>query len=180
MNNLTKSLVAIGLSVPMVLAGGVAQAAPGLNAPGANASGVDTKSLQYMVAEEKLAHDVYVTLGEAFSLRVFDNIARAELTHMEAVRDLLDTYNIVDPTVGDKLGVFDDPDLQALYNKLVKQGLESRTAALQVGVVIEKLDIADLKESLEENSAADVERVLNSLLRGSYRHLNAFERNLSR
>ncbi len=175
MNDLTKSLVAIGLSIPMVLASGVAQAAPG-----ANASGVDTKSLQYMVAEEKLAHDVYVTLGEAFSLRVFDNIARAELTHMEAVRDLLDTYNIVDPTVGDKLGVFDDPDLQALYNKLVKQGLESRTAALQVGVVIEKLDIADLKESLEENSAADVERVLNSLLRGSYRHLNAFERNLSR
>jgi hypothetical protein len=170
MKNLTKSLVAIGLSVPMVFTAGVAQAAPG----------VDAESLQYMVAEEKLAHDVYVTLGEAFSLRVFDNIARAELTHMEAVRDLLETYNIKDPTVGDKLGVFDDPNLQALYNKLVKDGLESRTAALQAGVTIEKLDIADLKDSLEVNSAADVERVLNSLLRGSYRHLDAFERNLAR
>jgi hypothetical protein len=99
---------------------------------------------------------------------------------MEAVRDLLETYNIKDPTVGDKLGVFDDPNLQALYNKLVKDGLESRTAALQAGVTIEKLDIADLKDSLEVNSAADVERVLNSLLRGSYRHLDAFERNLAR
>jgi hypothetical protein len=116
MKNLKKSLIAIGLTVPMIFAGGVAQAAPG----------VDAKSLQYMVAEEKLAHDVYVTLGEEFSLRVFDNIARAELSHMEAVRGVLDTYNIVDPTVGDKLGVFDDPNLQALYNKLVTQGIESR------------------------------------------------------
>ncbi len=172
MKNLKKSAVAIAMVVPVAFgaAAGAAQAA----------TGVDADSLQYMVAEEKLAHDVYVTLGDAYSLRVFDNIARAELTHMEAVRDLLDTYGIKDPTVGDKIGEFDDPTLQALYDKLVAQGLESRTDALEVGVAIEELDIADLKESLDANTAADVERVFNALLRGSYRHLDAFERNLGR
>lgn len=156
--------------------------APLILAPvGAQAStSVDKEALQYMVAEEKLAHDVYVTLGGAFSLRVFDKIARAELTHMSAVRGLLETYGITDPTVGDKVGEFDDPTLQALYDSLVKEGLESRTAALEVGVTIEEMDIADLKAFLNENTAVDVERVLNSLLRGSQRHLNAFENNLGR
>lgn len=170
MKNIKRSVIAVAMVFPFLFVTGAAQAA----------TDVDVKSLQYMVAEEKLAHDVYVTLGEAHSMRVFENIARAELTHMNAVRDLLDTYNIKDPTVGDKLGVFDDPKLQALYDKLVKDGLQSRSAALKAGVTIEKLDIADLKDSLEANSAADVDRVLESLLRGSYRHLAAFERNLAR
>ncbi len=39
----------------------------------------DAEELQYMVAEEKLAHDVYVTLGEEYGLRIFTNIARSEM-----------------------------------------------------------------------------------------------------
>lgn len=165
-----KLMTALLLVTPLVLAPVGVQAV----------TSVDKQALQYMVAEEKLAHDVYVTLGDEFSLRVFDNIARAELTHMQAVRGLLETYGIKDPTVGDKVGVFDDPKLQALYDSLIEKGLESRSAALEVGVQIEEMDIADLKELLKENTAVDVERVLNSLLRGSKRHLNAFENNLGR
>lgn len=144
------------------------------------ATNVDRQALRYIVAEEKLAHDVYVTLSDEYSLRVFDNIARAELTHMQAVRSLLDAYGIKDPTVGDKVGEFDDPTLQVMYDNLIEKGMESRTSALEVGVEIEKMDIADLRELLKDNTAVDVERVLNSLLRGSQRHLAAFEGNLGR
>ena len=65
-----------------------------------------------MREEEKLAHDVYVALGETWGSRVFKNIAASETTHMEAVRALLDRYVIADPAAGQPVGAFTDPELQ--------------------------------------------------------------------
>jgi hypothetical protein len=45
---------------------------------------------------------------------------------------------------------------------------------MQVGVTIEKLDIADLDTALAANPAADVTAVLDLLRVGSERHLAAF------
>ncbi|NPA47747.1 MAG: DUF2202 domain-containing protein, partial [Thermococci archaeon] len=44
--------------------------------------------LLYMVEEEKLAHDVYTKLYEKWHLQIFDNIAKSESTHVNAVRTL--------------------------------------------------------------------------------------------
>ena len=132
--------------------------------------------LQWMVAEEKLAHDVYVALGDLYTARQFDSIANSESRHQDAMRVLLDRYDVTDPTVGDAVGEFDDPTLQKLYNDLVKQGSVSLAEAAQVGMAIEKLDIADLKEALADNPAADIEAVLNNLMAGSEKHLAAFTR----
>ena len=53
-----------------------------------------------MREEEKLAHDVYVTLYEAWDLRVFNNIAGAEQKHTDATAYWLDYYGIEDPADG--------------------------------------------------------------------------------
>ena len=137
-------------------------------------------SLLWMVAEEKLAHDVYTTLGDVYGVRQFDNIAASEATHTDAVRVLLDTYGIKDPTVGDAVGEFDNAVIQKMYDDLVKQGSKSLTDAAKVGVAIEKLDIKDLRDGLDANTPADVRRVYESLLKGSQNHLAAFERLLAR
>lgn len=138
----------------------------------------DAAALQYMVAEEKLAHDVYVTLGEEYGVRVFSNIARSETQHQSSVAKLLDLYGIKNPTLNDKVGVFDDPKLQNLYDDLIEKGMLSLQDALEVGVLVEKTDIADLKEILAGNEPAEVDRVLTQLLKASYNHLAAFERQL--
>lgn len=138
----------------------------------------DAAALQYMVAEEKLAHDVYVTLGEEYGVRVFTNIARSETQHQSAVASLLDLYGIKNPTLNDKVGVFDDPKLQSFYDDLIAKGMLSLQDALEVGVLVEKTDIADLKEILAGNEPAEVDRVLTQLLKASYNHLAAFERQL--
>jgi hypothetical protein len=137
-------------------------------------------SLLWMVAEEKLAHDVYTTLGDIYGVRQFDNIAASEATHTDAVRVLLDTYGIKDPTVGDAVGEFDNAVMQKMYDDLIKQGSKSLTDAAEVGVAIEKLDIKDLRDGLDANTPADVRRVYESLLKGSQNHLAAFERLLAR
>jgi hypothetical protein len=137
-------------------------------------------SLLWMVAEEKLAHDVYTTLGDIYGVRQFDNIAASEATHTDAVRVLLDTYGIKDPTVGDAVGEFDNAVMQKMYDDLIKQGSKSLSDAAEVGVTIEKLDIKDLRDGLDANTPADVRRVYESLLKGSQNHLVAFERLLAR
>ena len=130
--------------------------------------------LQAMVAEEKVAHDVYVTLGDMYDVPTFDRIAASEVRHQDAVRTLLDTYDVADPTVGDPVGEFDDPVFQAMYDDMVAQGSESLDEAAQVGIAIEELDIADLQAAIDAGQPADIERVFTNLLNGSQRHLAAF------
>lgn len=167
---LTRRLVAAGASIAVAVPMGMMLAAPASAATPAETASM----LQAMVAEEKLAHDVYVTLGDLYDVRTFDNIARAETKHQDALRVLLDAYGVTDPTVGDAVGEFDDPDVQALYDSLVAQGDDSLAAAAQVGITIEKLDIADLKDALADDQPADVARVLENLMAGSENHLAAF------
>ncbi|MEZ4836691.1 MAG: DUF2202 domain-containing protein, partial [Caldilineaceae bacterium] len=90
--------------------------------------------LVFMVEEEKLAHDVYVEMYDLWGIRTFSNISKSESQHMDAVRNLLDRYGIADPTLGNAAGVFENEDLQALYDQLIEMGSQSATDAMQVGV----------------------------------------------
>lgn len=130
--------------------------------------------LQAMVAEEKVAHDVYVTLGDMYDVPTFDRIANSEDRHQDAVRTLLDAYGVTDPTVGDAVGEFDDPVFQAMYDDMVATGSKSLDAAAQVGITIEEVDIADLQQALDAGQPADITRVFSNLLSGSEKHLAAF------
>lgn len=141
-------------------------------------SSVDTAALVFMVNEEKLAHDLYVELGDAWDLRVFQNISSAEQQHTDAVRSLLDAYGAEDPTGGLAAGEFSEPALQDLYDTLLAEGLESSTQALAVGALVEETDIEDLRDRSTDNEA--ISTVFESLESGSVNHLRAFVMNLSR
>ena len=139
-------------------------------------SPTESASLQYMREEEKLAHDVYVTLYAKWGLRMFNNISAAEQRHTNAIVTLLNRYGIDDPAAGNAAGVFTNPDLQALYDKLIAQGSTSSAEALKVGVLVEQTDIEDLKTHIAETTKADILQVYNNLLGGSQNHLRAFSR----
>lgn len=129
--------------------------------------------LQFMREEEKLARDAYQYFYDLYELNVFQNIAASEQRHMDAVLDLLQYYNLEDPTL-DAPGLFSNPDLQQLYDELIAQGDASLVAALAVGATIEDVDIRDLDNAL---ASTDRERIINvyeSLQCGSRNHLRAF------
>lgn len=140
----------------------------------------EAAGLLFMREEEKLAHDVYTTLYATWQLPVFQNIARSEQTHSDAVLGLLTRYGLDDPTIGLGEGEFADPTLQSLYDQLVAQGNASLEAALRVGAAIEEIDILDLEERLAQTDEADIIRVYNNLLAGSHNHLRAFVRTLEK
>lgn len=134
-----------------------------------------TAALLFLIEEEKLAHDVYVTLGDLWGSNVFANIADSETAHQDLVAPLLDDRGIADPRSAE-VGVFTDPALQALYDDLVARGSKSLAEAMQVGIVIEEKDITDLSATIAAEDEADVVSVLERLLAGSQNHLDAFQR----
>ncbi|WP_457741955.1 DUF2202 domain-containing protein [Thermococcus sp.] len=135
--------------------------------------------LLYMVEEEKLAHDVYVTLYQKWGLQIFNNIAQSETTHVNAVRMLLEKYNLTDPTANEPVGVFTNPDIQALYNQLVEMGSKSVIDALKVGALIEETDIIDLQERIDQTDKLDIIATYENLMMGSRNHLRAFVKTLA-
>jgi len=140
----------------------------------------EVTDLLHMREEEKLARDVYLTLYDKWGAQVFQNIAKAEQTHTDAVAALLRTYGIEDPVAktSDARGVFTDPALQSLYNQLVSQGSGSLVDALKVGATIEDLDIKDLNEAIARTTHSDIRQVYENLKMGSENHMRAFVRNL--
>lgn len=130
----------------------------------------------FLTGEEKLAHDVYTTLGEQYDARQFDTIAASETNHLEAMRTVLDSMGLTDPTVGDDLGTFDDPQLQQLYDDFVAQGQESLAAAAAVGIAIEEADIVALTAALDIAPDEHATTVLQQQIAASQRHLAAFQR----
>lgn len=143
-------------------------------------SDAEKASLLLMREEEKLARDVYRTLGQKYDLNVFVNIPRAEQRHLDRIGDLLAKYDIPDPLGDDAVGRFQDPKLQEFYDELVVKGSTSVTAALQVGATIEDLDIHDLETALSEVvDSDDIRRVYLNLVKGSRNHLRAFAAQLA-
>lgn len=133
----------------------------------------ETDGLLFMYEEEKLARDVYTYFATLYTQPMFGNIAASEQTHMDSVKGLLDRYDLNTP-VADTAGVFNNTDLQQMYTDLTKSGSLSLADALLAGAAIEEIDILDLKTRLPLTDQQDIQQVYQTLLYGSYNHLNAF------
>jgi hypothetical protein len=144
----------------------------------ASVSSADAAGLIWMREAEKLAHDVYMTLGNVWGSNVFSNISQAENTHVSAVGTLLDRYDIKDPITSSEVGVFTDPTFTKLYGELVATGSKSLVEAMTVGAVIEDLDIMDLQRLV--STSPDIAIVYDALELGSRNHMRAFYRQLQR
>ncbi|MCB9140124.1 MAG: DUF2202 domain-containing protein [Caldilineaceae bacterium] len=186
---LVLAMFTLALATPTILAQGNGNGNGNGNGPG-NGTGInaavggeltetESAELLYMREEEKMARDVYLTLGETWNLRVFENIAQSEQQHMDAILTLIERYGLEDPVQDNAIGVFENEELQALYDQLVEAGSQSVSGALTAGGAIEEIDILDLQNAIADTDNADVQQVYTSLLNGSYNHLRAFSVNLT-
>ena len=144
-------------------------------------STTEATSLTFMREEEKLTNNVYKLLATTWGTQTpaFTNISASEATHAEAIRLLLVRYALADPAAGLADGVFQDQDLQILYNRLVQEGASNYFDALKVGCVIEEIDIIDLQNALVGIDNQDITVVYNNLALGSRNHLRSFVKALS-
>ncbi len=167
----------LAVTVPVMAQGGYRGNGPG---PGTVLTIVpvtveEAKWLTFMREEEKLARDVYQQLFDKWNLTIFRNIALSEEQHHAAIGTLLSRYSVPDPALNKPAGVYSDSRLTALYSQLMSKGMLSAKDALEVGVLIEKTDIADLETALKATDKLDIKRAYTNLMNGSFNHLEAFE-----
>ena len=134
----------------------------------------EIEGILLMREEEKLARDVYLTLGEKWDLKPFFNIAESEQKHMDEMGSLVTKYDLEDPVKDDTRGIFTNPEMKKLYDELLAEGQKSRLDALKTGALIEDLDIADLEALLKETDNDDIRIVYLNLVKGSRNHLRTF------
>jgi hypothetical protein len=134
-------------------------------------------SILYMYQEEKVARDVYITLGKKYPTQTtFANIALSEQTHIDSVQTLCEKYGVYIANINEsQVGTFVLPELQHLYDTLVVQGSVSALEGLKIGVAIEEKDIKDILLA-EVGMPSDVVKKFESLRAGSISHLDAFNK----
>lgn len=159
--------------------------------------------LNFMREEEKLARDVYLTLGTMYpNSPIFGNIDDSEQKHADAVKAMIEKYGMADPNTNDNVGTYTGEDygwyFTEKYNQLVERASISELEALYVGAFIEELDMMDINQCpqviVETDNGindvsecgkiytdnADVQRLYNSLLDGSDSHLEGYVKNIEK
>ena len=166
-----------------------------LNAPESTLSQPLKDSITYMYSEEGLAHDVYMNVYKIQAVEQLQNIAtKSEVKHIDAVNQIAQKYdlNITKYPDTDKPYSTNDLDrygsgeypvepVQELYNLLYDKGIQSEKDALEVGCMVEVVDIDDLDKFMAEaqaSNASDVVAVFDFLRKGSYTHYWTFDKGL--
>ena len=134
---------------------------------------IEVENLQFLREEEKLARDVYAHLGGLYDHIIFDNIEASEQRHIDFVLELMEKYDLSDNSTNEP-GIFNNSDIQSLYNSLIDQGKNSLLDALIVGATIEDLDINDLDNAIDNTENMDLIGLYQLLQCGSRNHIRAF------
>ncbi len=175
--------------------------------PESNLTQESRDAIAFMGNEERLAYDVYMGLynyhlENGYIISQFKNIAqRSETMHIGITLDLAKRYNLMPENLTDintslansseitveqlitpeYMGKYDLPEIQNLYNTLMEKGRTSVEDALEVGCMIEVVDIDDLDKRiiiLEEANATDIIAGFTILRDGSYKHYWGFDSGL--
>ncbi len=203
-NNIIKSVTALSSVLFLVACGSSggsesselpANVQSAISAPMSALSQDVKDSLTYMYSEEGLAHDVYLNIYKIQAVEQLQNIAsKSEVKHIEAVNQLAQKYDLnitkypdtdspysTDDLVRYGSGQYPVEPINVLYNELYDKGIQSEQDALEVGCIVEVVDVEDLDKYIyqaQRSNATDVIEVFNFLRDGSYNHYWSFDKGL--
>lgn len=145
------------------------------NLPVETLSDDETEGLVFLREEEKLARDLNINFSNQYQNQIFENISNSEETHMDAIKVLLDKYEINDPVKA--IGSFSNEDLAESYNNFNEIGNQSIIDALKVGAEVEEINILNLEEQINDiTNNQDITLIYRNLRISSKNHLRAFVR----
>ena len=142
----------------------------------------DQKDMLFFIYErEKVARDLYITLGRIYKHdNTFALMQFEEERHIRCARDLCVMYGIETSEADEEtVGKFQSLVLQTLYDASIEKAERSFYDALEVAEFIETTDIEDL-EHASVGMPKDVVHVYEKLKKRNQRHLSAFQAALSR
>lgn len=133
-------------------------------------TGSEREGLGFIREEEKVSRDLYLLFFSRTSLDIFQNTARSEQDHMDAVLVLLERFGLEDPG-REPAGRFVNQSLQEIYDRLARApASDSLTAAANY----EEISIIDLQSQIALTGTDEIKATYLGLLAGSQKHLRSY------
>lgn len=145
-----------------------------LSACSSKTKDIEEEGLVRIYEVEKFARDIYKYFHEKWGTYIMDTISHSEQAHMDIVQEMIDKYGFDNPIKYNGYGEFTNKDLKELYKELTVQGSKSEEDALEIGAMVEEIDIVDIKKYWEQTEAADINNAYSKLTTGSHGHLRIF------
>lgn len=132
--------------------------------------------LFFIYQEEKVARDVYITLGKIYnSEKTFRLMQITEQRHLDCTRELCEFYGVDTSSVDESdIGAFESPVLKMLYDAYTEKGKSSFRDALEITEFIGASDV-DMLEHASIGMPSDVVSVYEKLKKGHMNHPNTYE-----
>ncbi|MBE2217527.1 MAG: DUF2202 domain-containing protein [Ignavibacteria bacterium] len=143
-------------------------------------AGTDEKLLQKMYEEEKMSYDLYSEFFNKWGLNVFDQVRESEAIHMLRIKELMGVKELPQGTglAGDEKGLYDNKDIQALYDEYTVLGNISDVTSLETAALMEENDITNLRERIKSQTDDRTIKIFAQMERASQNHLRAFVKSL--
>lgn len=147
----------------------------------ATLSEAELNALIYLVKLEKMAYEVYTTLGQIYStMPILENISEAEYRHWKVLQNLFVKYGETDPTKdGDvdlDIGLYNDDDMSDAYDEAIAYGGVSLLQAMETGAIIEQLELDSLSNALGRTTLPDLTTIYTNFINADGAHLDAFNK----
>jgi len=135
--------------------------------PMSDVSDTEKELLINQYGEERMARDLYAYASEKYpNVNTFGNITKSEQKHMDTLQVLLDRYSVSAPS--------DYAADNELYNTLKTKIDLSEKDAIEVGIMIEKVDIDNIVADIKGTDNDDFKIILTNIGWASYNHLRGF------
>jgi len=135
--------------------------------PMSDISDIEKELLINQYGEERMARDLYTYASEKYpNVNTFGNISKSEQKHMDTIKVLLDRYSVWAPS--------DYAKDNELYNTLKAKIDLSEKDAIEVGIMIEKVDIDNIVSDVKSTDNDDFKVIFSNIGWASYNHLRGF------
>lgn len=130
------------------------------------------RQLWYQCELEKVAMDYYDAMYEKYGIITFRNLSRSEKQHIECIQLLIKEMGNPDLFDLQKVGEFNNRDLQDLYGKVIALGMESLNHAMIASANLEERNIHEVEALMTISDEEDFQFSLSNLLKSAKCHLN--------
>ncbi len=127
----------------------------------------------YLLEEEKMAHDLYVSFDEKWDMPFLSGIAYSESQHIAIVESIILNYSVPSPDllILNKERIIQSNYLQKSMGELLANGSKSPVYALKSAAQMEEMSIIDLGKIIANSSNSELIDTYRLLIQLSGQHL---------
>ena len=130
-------------------------------------------ALLFILEEEKMIRDLSYNFSDKYEDKIFEDIYKAENSHIDPVQKIVRDYNLDDPSSKKDVGEFHNPQIRMIYDELLKQGQKDKVSAYKALLQALERNISNLNENIDKTDKDGILFLFRNLRRSSKNHMKS-------